>query len=74
MGTFLQADLGALAQLSTDLHTRAGEVAGVDAIAPVADAYRLLAEQISKLADATAHTARILGAADHEFAAALHAI
>ncbi|MCE4265971.1 hypothetical protein CJ178_22605 [Rhodococcus sp. ACPA4] len=74
MGTFLQADLDALQQLSTDLQARADEVAGVDAVAPVADAYLFLAGRISALADATAHTARLLGAADRDFAAALHRI
>ncbi|MGG7101047.1 hypothetical protein [Rhodococcus sp. 24CO] len=74
MDTFLQADLDALQQLSTDLHARADEVAGVDAVAPVAEAYLVLAGRISAFADATAHTARLLGAADRDFAAVLHGI
>ncbi|MFE4503567.1 hypothetical protein ACFRFQ_27250 [Rhodococcus sp. NPDC056743] len=74
MGTFLQADIDALQLLSTVLRAQAGEVAEVDTLAPVADAYHYLSGRISALADATAHTARLLDAADRDFAAVLHRI
>ena len=74
MGTFLQADIDALQLLSTVLRAQAGEVAEVDTLTPVADAYRYLSGRISALADAPAQTAHLLDAADRDFAAVLHGI
>lgn len=74
MALFLQADIAALQQLSTKLRGAGEEITGVDAVEPIADAYRFLSRRISTLATGIDGAAHLLDAAERDFAAALHGI